>query len=42
MNNESDQELRGWLTVLGVSVQKWIGGAGNMTSNKGNGSQGLA
>ena len=42
MNDEYNEELRDWLTALGVSVQKWLGGAGNMMRNDGTGSQRLA
>ena len=42
MNDESNEELRDWLTALGVSVQKWLGGAGNLLRNDRTFSQGLA
>ena len=42
MNNESDEELQYWLTALGVSIKKWLGGADNLMRNDGTVSQRLA
>ena len=35
VNDEYDEEWQDWLTELGLSVQKWIGGAGNQMRNDG-------
>ena len=35
MNDESGEEWRDWITALGVSVIKWLGGAGNLMKNTG-------
>ena len=42
VNDENDEELRYWLTALGVLVQKLLGGAGNLMRNDKTGSQHLA
>ena len=41
MNDESDEELRDWITDIGVLIQKWLGGAGNLMRNDGTGSRRL-
>ena len=39
INDKSDEEWQGWLTALGVSVQKSLGGSGNLRRNYRTGSQ---